>query len=38
MAGVSGTGSEAGIRTINVALPHYRPPADFAYPKLWGSH
>ena len=38
MTGVSGSRAETGILTVKVALPHYRPPPDILYPRVWSSH
>jgi hypothetical protein len=38
MTGVSGTGAQTGILTVKVAFPHYKPPPDILYPRVWSSH
>jgi hypothetical protein len=38
MTGVSGSAGKTSILTIKVAFPHYKPPPDILYPRVWSSH
>jgi hypothetical protein len=38
VTGVSGSRDKTGILVVKVAIPHYRPPPDILYPRVWSSH
>lgn len=38
IAGASASAGKTSILTVKVAFPHYKPPPNIDYPRIWGSH